>query len=73
MEGWGCFSVCACSIVNASIELFEGHEFNQEYIISLLYTLEIMIELHEEEETTKKIWRFDWDNLDSYTKDSVSF
>ncbi len=29
-----------------------------------------MIELHEGEETTR---RFDGDNLDSYTKDSVSF
>ena len=31
-----------------------------------------MIELHEGEETTKKIWRFDGDDLDSYTKDGVS-
>ncbi len=35
--------------------------------------IKTMIELHEGEETTKKIWRFDGDNLDSYTKDSVSF
>ncbi len=36
--------------------------------------MSLMIELHEGEGTTKKIWRFDGDNLDSYTrKDIVSF
>ena len=33
--------------------------------------IKIVIEMHEGEQTTKKIWRFDGDNLNCYSKDGI--